>query len=89
MRYLRQLTEVASEGWKDLFEDHVIAEATVDRLPNPSEVTTLKVGSFRERSSKKTIKIIKKPGQEQPSLRSVWGSNSQKTGVNSLQIEQT
>ena len=59
MRYLWQLTEVAFEGWKDLFEDHVIAEAAVDRLYNPSEVITLKGESFRECSSKETIEVIK------------------------------
>lgn len=48
-------SQVDSRGWSKLFEDPVIAEAIVDRLTNPSQVITLKGGSYRERLGKKAL----------------------------------
>ena len=48
-------SQVHPDGWIKLFEDPVIAEAVVDRLRNPSQIITLKGGSYREK-----LKITKK-----------------------------
>jgi len=48
-------SQVDAKGWKTLFDDPVIAEAIVDRLANPSQVITLKGGSYRERLGKKDL----------------------------------
>ena len=42
-------SQVDPRGWLKLFDDPVIAEAIVDRLANPSQVITLKGGSYREK----------------------------------------
>lgn len=42
-------SQVDPKGWKKLFEDPVIAEAIVDRIINPSQIITLKGGSYREK----------------------------------------
>jgi DNA replication protein DnaC len=42
-------SQVHPDGWQKLFEDPVIAEAIVDRLRNPSQILTLKGGSYREK----------------------------------------
>jgi DNA replication protein DnaC len=48
-------SQVHPDGWGKLFEDPVIAEAIVDRLKNPSQILTLKGGSYREKlGGKKT-----------------------------------
>ena len=48
-------SQVDPKGWKRLFEDPVIAEAIVDRMANPSQILTLKGGSYREKlGAKKT-----------------------------------
>ncbi len=40
-------SQVHPDGWYKLFEDPVIGEAIVDRLKNPSQIITLKGGSYR------------------------------------------
>ena len=42
-------SQVHPDGWNKLFEDPVIAEAIVDRLKSPSQILTLKGGSYREK----------------------------------------
>lgn len=48
-------SQVDAKGWRSLFDDPVIAEAIVDRLANPSQVITLKGGSYRERLGDKGL----------------------------------
>lgn len=52
-RYSKGITivtsQVSSAGWRNLFEDPVIAEAIIDRLQNPSESLTLTGPSYRKK----------------------------------------
>ncbi len=43
-------SQVDPKGWFKLFEDAVIAEATVDRMINPSQRVVLKVGSCQKKT---------------------------------------
>lgn len=43
-------------GWKQLFEDPVIADAIEDRLTNPSQILQLKGISYRTKLNKENQK---------------------------------
>jgi DNA replication protein DnaC len=45
-------SQVTPEGWKKLFEDPVIAEATIDQMKNPSKLITLTGPTYRARLKK-------------------------------------
>lgn len=45
-------SQVTPEGWKKLFEDPVIAEATIDRMRNPSKLITISGPTYRTKLKK-------------------------------------
>lgn len=45
-------SQVTPDGWKRLFEDPVIAEATIDRMKNPSKLIALMGPTYRARLKK-------------------------------------